>query len=348
MKTTMTKETKTLTVFYSWQSDSPKKTNSSAIRNALRDACSFLESDKDFEHVHLDEATKDTSGSPNIPDVILQKIRKSDVFVCDITTIYQVNTEKTKYSPNPNVVFELGYAVAHLGWERVIMLFNTAQNANLDEVPFDFDRQRISPYAISTENATDKTCKDSLNQLLITALNAVVKANPLKPCDAELNHEQIKRRRDILNLEWIFSKVHIGTIDLLLEELPKIINVRAFHFYEEFTSVFESSYFHLYDSDIMEAMAEFKNSWEKCGMSGMYHHDNGNPNIVIILNSGHPSKQETIQKLHTARFLLEKNFENLLRIVRTKFIEIDLELLSTQAWKSWQLELEQRQKLLSE
>jgi hypothetical protein len=64
----------------------------------------------------LDEATRGESGSPNIPMTILEKIKVSDAFICDITTINSNAPEELRRTPNPNVLFELGFAVAHLGW----------------------------------------------------------------------------------------------------------------------------------------------------------------------------------------------------------------------------------------
>lgn len=44
-------------------------------------------------------------------------------------------------TPNPNVLVELGYAAHSLGWDRIIVVVNTAHGA-IEELPFDF-RARI-------------------------------------------------------------------------------------------------------------------------------------------------------------------------------------------------------------
>lgn len=62
----MAKKNAAIHVVYSWQSDSPKKTNLNAIRKALAQACERLESANPKLKLVPDEATRDTSGSPNI------------------------------------------------------------------------------------------------------------------------------------------------------------------------------------------------------------------------------------------------------------------------------------------
>ena len=52
-------------VFNSWQSDSSKKTNLNAIRRALSEACKRIEAATPSFKLIPDEATRDTSGSPN-------------------------------------------------------------------------------------------------------------------------------------------------------------------------------------------------------------------------------------------------------------------------------------------
>ncbi len=82
-------ETKNFVVFYSWQNDSPKKTNRAAIAAALESAGLALQADLTDRDLGLriDEATRNEPGRPNIPQRILEKIDGCDVFVCDVTTI---------------------------------------------------------------------------------------------------------------------------------------------------------------------------------------------------------------------------------------------------------------------
>ena len=125
------------TVFYSWQSDLPKETNQGVIKGAIGIASNKLENEfKEIDlRITLDEATRDLPGSPHIPSAIFDKIASADAFICDITTINKEVIEAIKNLqategrkkpqevrtvPNPNVMIELGYAIALLGWERII------------------------------------------------------------------------------------------------------------------------------------------------------------------------------------------------------------------------------------
>jgi len=101
----MAKKKTTIHVFYSWQSDSPKKTNLNAIRKALAHACKRVEGANPNLKLVPDEATRDTSGSPNIALRILEKIEASAIFVADITTVTAQGAARP--CPNPNVGYEL-------------------------------------------------------------------------------------------------------------------------------------------------------------------------------------------------------------------------------------------------
>lgn len=139
------------TIFYSWQTDLPKDKNQNAIRHSINEASNILETECDDLKVQLEEATRDMPGSPNIPSTIFAKISNSDIFICDLTTINESDLENRKV-PNPNVLIELGYAVAKLGWPRIILLFNTKFGNFPGDLPFDIDRHRASKFQITDRN----------------------------------------------------------------------------------------------------------------------------------------------------------------------------------------------------
>jgi len=73
------------TVFYSWQSDLPNKTNNSLIESAIK--FSLIENNKPIYRtleLILDKATREETGSPDITESIFLKISRSSVFVADI------------------------------------------------------------------------------------------------------------------------------------------------------------------------------------------------------------------------------------------------------------------------
>ncbi|HRV93171.1 MAG TPA: nucleotide-binding protein [Anaerolineae bacterium] len=113
-----------VTIFYSWQSDLPPSANRSFILTALERAAKTIHADESIKvEPVIDRDTLGVPGSPNIAHTILEKIEKSDIFVCDVSIINPNRTSECRSTPNPNVLIELGYATKALGHERIIMVF---------------------------------------------------------------------------------------------------------------------------------------------------------------------------------------------------------------------------------
>ncbi len=132
----------TITIFYSWQSDTDQKCNHYFIRDAAKDAVKALNKDYTIEdsprdEFRLDHDTDGVPGHPAIVDTILAKIRNCQVFLADVTFVGSTKNHKAKnqrskktrsnakYLPNPNVMYELGYASAVLSDRQLIMVMNT-------------------------------------------------------------------------------------------------------------------------------------------------------------------------------------------------------------------------------
>jgi len=76
------------TIFYSWQSDLPSKTNRGLIEEALRNAAKAVYKSKVFDvEPVVDRDTRGTPGSPDILTTILKKIEAASVFVADISIV---------------------------------------------------------------------------------------------------------------------------------------------------------------------------------------------------------------------------------------------------------------------
>lgn len=153
------------TVFYSWQSDLENRFNRSFIQEVIEKATKIFSQDESFSlDAVVDRDTYGIAGSPSIVESITGKIAKSDIFVCDISIINSLSAGRP--TPNPNVLYELGFASAILGWERIIMIQNTAYG-NIDMLPFDLRGRRILQYNldISVENRSDE--KNKLKRKLV-------------------------------------------------------------------------------------------------------------------------------------------------------------------------------------
>lgn len=152
------------TIFFSWQSDLPNKTNRNLIENSIKLALKKMNQDSPYSLItEIDRDTKGVLGSPDIVDSILTKIDKCGLFIADISIIN--SSLNGKRTPNPNVLFELGYAVKCLGWDRVICVFNS-DFGDVSELPFDLRNRRILTYETSNISETRKKLADIFKQII--------------------------------------------------------------------------------------------------------------------------------------------------------------------------------------
>lgn len=135
------------TVFYSWQSDLPRRVTRDIIYNATNMAIEKLKLDVSIEDSpRLDHDTLGASGIPEIAGTIFKKIEGCGIFLADLSLVGSIDMNKVdgpiKRLPNPNVLLELGYAAAKIGWERVILVMNTHYGSPEDLI-FDLRHRRF-------------------------------------------------------------------------------------------------------------------------------------------------------------------------------------------------------------
>ena len=286
----------------------------------------------------IDEATRDEAGSPNIPQKILEKIGKSDVFVADVSTINAHDSDGRK-CPNPNVVFELGYAVQILGWERIILLFNTEYGDFPADLPFDFDRHRASPFRlIETAKRTDRK---KLEELLATAVTMVIDRDPKRPSElAGLSEEELRYARDVRMLEWVLGEIHLPTIDDHLQRLPHSFPYRVLHFFEGARGIVAgNSLFHLNDKRLGKALRKFVKAWEETIRHEDLYHPNVGNTLVIFTNPGDmplpPAKEIVWKQIAKARDEMYRQLTYILKRIRKDYPAIDLMDTNKRAWQDY-------------
>jgi len=137
----------TPTVFYSWQSDLPRETNSVFIRSCLGNA---------LEQMEIDEPLRGEgeAGTPDIPSVIFRKLTQATAAVFDITPVGSTNGGKAVL--NPNVAIELGYAAHAIGWSRILCVFNKAYGSLPEGLPFDLRHRRFPVTYDSSKDLNDE------------------------------------------------------------------------------------------------------------------------------------------------------------------------------------------------
>jgi|SRR6218665_945439 len=326
-----------INVFYSWQSDVSKETNQNGIRLSIKSAIPLIEALIDDLDITLDEATSNTPGSPYIPGKIVEKISRSDVFICDLTPIGE-SFDKKKKIANPNVLIELGHAIAELGWDRIIILLNTNYGKLPEDLPFDVDKHRVSPFKIYDKS--DKSGKVQLTQLLKDAIKLIIEEQPLKPHKKEnINTEEKKRNLDIENLERLLSSIHLPTFDFFLEEVPDSIVGNIFHYFEGYKSIMRSSTFHIYDKEILDFLEKIYANWETLLSYGHRYDNTGNSNMYkFFFPKGEQEidiARSDLYMLFEEKVELTKNFKELLNSIREKYLEIDLIDTSKRAFEDY-------------
>lgn len=127
-------------IFFAWQLDREADDNKSFIWDSIKSACAELQNEMSPELSPRPERdTEGVSGSPDIVQTIFRKIDECSIFVADVTFIAE--TDSNKYIPNPNVLLELGYAVRTIGWERTVLVLNSAFG-KADNLPFNMSQHR--------------------------------------------------------------------------------------------------------------------------------------------------------------------------------------------------------------
>lgn len=164
-------------IFFSWQSDLSNNKTTRFIDECLTEVESILQN---IVSIKPDRATEGLTGSPDITESIFSKIDDADLFIADLSIVNKFivqdedeNTEENrKFTPNPNVLLETGYAARALSWDRVICLFNQ-QYGNPNDFPFDIDHRRMTPYQFKQSTREDekkrivKIIADTVLQLIV-------------------------------------------------------------------------------------------------------------------------------------------------------------------------------------
>jgi hypothetical protein len=158
-------------MFYSWQSDRPTKTNQNLIQEAIEMAIKRIDSDDGISvEPVLDRDTQDKPGSPAIAQTILEKIDQCDLFLCDVTLITPRDAQRP--APNPNVLIELGYAAAQVGWERIICVMNV-EFGGPSKLPFDLKHRRWPVRYRLSEKANENNINEQKHKLSEEIGNAI-------------------------------------------------------------------------------------------------------------------------------------------------------------------------------
>ncbi|HWY75349.1 MAG TPA: hypothetical protein VN281_07015, partial [Verrucomicrobiae bacterium] len=227
---------KRLTVFYSWQSDTPSSLNRNFIEKALHAALEQLRSDATVEMperggtLELDKDTQGVPGSPPIVETILQKISECTVFVADLTFVGESAAglvrpgESIRCFPNPNVLIEYGYALRCHGHQALIGIMNRGfGKPDSASLPFDLRHLRWPiTYSLSTQSDAKKQTEfEKLVETLVEALRATLEhRSPVVTATAFVPQRSTKSPavyfedpKDLLTEDYFGKKLEIAVPD---------------------------------------------------------------------------------------------------------------------------------------
>ena len=153
-----------MTIFWSWQSDTAGKIGRHFIRDVLNEVISEIQTSNDIdepqsreniENLHLDHDIKNVVGSPDLANLIFEKIDATSILVADITLVGNAIDQDKKFI-NSNVAIELGYALKALSSRNVLMVMNTYFGVH-ENLPFDLRHKGgIIEFHLSPEATKDQ------------------------------------------------------------------------------------------------------------------------------------------------------------------------------------------------
>lgn len=119
-----------VSLFFAWQSDFGPS------RNQISDALKRLESEAAQwlmpSPLVIELAVEPEDGAVRIDSSLQDKIARTDLFVADVTPVYRYSG---KLCPNPNVLVEIGFALAALAPPQIILIERARDDVPGDGVP---------------------------------------------------------------------------------------------------------------------------------------------------------------------------------------------------------------------
>ncbi|MGZ2746202.1 TIR domain-containing protein [Burkholderia stagnalis] len=342
--------------FYSWQSDLPNKTNRSFILDTLRRAVKDINSSDDppsqvlteaqrpqaesTKPVQVDQATSGVAGAVHIAHTILDKIREADVFIADISTINK-GTKKFRKGPNPNVLFELGYAWAELGYKRVVLVFNEATTSEMD-IPFDIRGHKFVVYRLDecTISKEKSEVRQHLQSCLKREIAAILEEQPPRPSQLRgLSEDQVRIAHDRETLVQVFSHINLSILDDHLANAPAYYSLAIAYLWDEFDAFYMRSAFHVHDARLKGLLAQFVRAWRSSmpGDGTDFYRDMPDPCRQRYMNDFEASQihardewKAGYTRLRRGNRDLRRSLNSLLSYVRLHFPNIDIERLGSE------------------
>jgi len=166
-----------VTVFFSWQSDTPTRVGRNLIQRALERALSRIGKDTGLEaairELTVDRDTKGVGGFIPIVDTIFRKIDNAAIFVPDLTFVGK--RLDARPTPNPNVLIEYGWALKSMTHGRIVAVMNSAYGEpTAENMPFDMLHLR-RPICYDCREDSDEEAKKEQTEKLAKELEMALR-----------------------------------------------------------------------------------------------------------------------------------------------------------------------------
>lgn len=315
------------TVFFSFQSDLPRQRTTNPIRKAIDKA---IKGNKNWKR---DEATRSVPGAPHIARKLEEKIETADIFVADVSTVKRGWWGKRSFQ-NPNVLYELGYATSHLGWDRIVLLSSSEYGKGIKDLPFDLEKNRHTIFKVSGKS--DKAGQDDLNSKIKQAIEIIITQDPPRPSQKiQFTQDAKKHAEDLEQLSTLLSEIDFSAIDRYLNDTPNFIFNDYMFGIIGTESIFNSSLWSLHDDKMSEIIESLISAWKETLSYDRRYNSSNNGNYYVFSNNyGYEDPQEVKsdeKAIAVAARQLYQAKEALISRLKTHFPEIDIRVTSQSA-----------------
>jgi hypothetical protein len=256
-------------IFYSWQSDADPATNWEFIRSALDIAVEDIKRGKGFDIPVVESGMERIGGMPEVATIMFDKIRSAAIFVGDVSLVGEIKqhgNKPTKKTANPNVLMEMAYAAAKLGWQRVICVMNQ-KFGKAEKLPVDIRNRRwpIRYKIPPDEKTTAEEVKIKLAEDLKVAVEAIMyvdyqavaeavrrfDSNCIQVAEASRHHPTFHAPRPDDNLTRVMMTQQ-QTIASAIDSVPTVVSEMHSNHWDSGTIV--DTAFIPGDLDVMESL----------------------------------------------------------------------------------------------
>ena len=317
--------------FLSWQSDLDQATTTGALRKALSRAL------KNHKGWKSDEAARTSSGAPNIASTLEVQIENAKIFIADVSTVKKKLWGRRAFQ-NPNVLYELGFAVAHLGWERIVLVSSSRKGDSHEELPFDLQKHRTTHFYLNS--AGDKKGQNNLDYVINLAISKIINKNPPKPSEkAKFKTKEVRRLKDLTRLRELLVLMDFHSVDRYIGDSPTFIFFDYLDGGESAAFKIGSTIWTLHDKDILKDVENFVGQWNKTLSFGRRYESSVNgPYYLFKNNYSYESPKEVKEDSEAIAQAVQGLFkakEKLIKKLESRYPEIDIEETSRIAHKNW-------------